>query len=158
MANTKISENTLAVVVTYNRRELLRRCILFLQKQTNLNLEILVVINGSTDGTKEMLKEFNLITIEQENLGAAAGFQRGIDFACKHNFKYCWLMDDDGYPHFQALEKLEDKNYLKSQTLFLKNSQNDKSGYRILSLFGLAEANFKDGKIDEIYTITSKKT
>ena len=106
MANTKISENILAVVVTYNRRELLRRCILFLQKQTNLNLEILVVINGSTDGTKEMLKEFNLITIEQENLGAAAGFQRGIDFACKHNFKYCWLMDDDGYPHFQALDKL----------------------------------------------------
>lgn len=106
MSNTKNSETTLAVVVTYNRRELLRRCILFLKKQSNLNLEILVVINGSTDGTKEMLKEFNLISIEQENLGSAGGFQRGIDFACKYNYKYCWLMDDDGYPHFQALDKL----------------------------------------------------
>ena len=52
--------------------------------------------------------------------------------------------------YFQALEKLEDKNYLKSQTLFLKNSQNDKSGYRILSIFGLAESNYKNGKIDEM--------
>ena len=39
--------------------------------------------------------------------------------------------------YFQALEKLEDKNYLKSQTLFLKNSQNDKSGYIILSILSL---------------------
>ena len=86
------------------------------EKQSNAYLEILVVINGSTDGTKEMLKEFDLITIEQENLGSAGGFQTGIDFACKYNFKYCWLMDDDGYPHFQALDKLithfEERNFL----------------------------------------------
>mgnify|MGYP000163456100 FL=1 len=49
--------------------------------------------------------------------------------------------------YFQALKKLEDKNYLKSQNLFLKNSQNDKSGYGVLSLFGLAETNYKNGKI-----------
>ena len=106
MDNTMKSESTLAIVVTYNRRDLLRRCILSLEKQTNLNLEILVIINGSKDGTKEMLKEFNLITIEQENLGAAGGFQRGIEFACENKYKYCWLMDDDGYPDSQALDKL----------------------------------------------------
>ena len=51
---------------------------------------------------------------------------------------------------FQALEKLEDKNYSESQSLFLNNSQNYKSGYSILSLFGLAESNYQNGKIDEM--------
>ena len=52
--------------------------------------------------------------------------------------------------YFQAIEKLEDKNYLKSHSLFLNNSQNHKSGYSILSLFGLAETNYQKGKIDEM--------
>ena len=52
--------------------------------------------------------------------------------------------------YFQALEKLEDKNYSKSHNLFLNNSQNHKSGYSILSLFGLAETNYQNGKIDEM--------
>ena len=52
--------------------------------------------------------------------------------------------------YFQALEKLEDKNYSESHNLFLKNSQNDKSGYSTLSLFGLAESNYQNGKIDEM--------
>ncbi len=52
--------------------------------------------------------------------------------------------------YFQALKKLEDKNYLKSYNLFLNNSQNNKSGYGILSLFGLAESNYQNGKIDQM--------
>ena len=52
--------------------------------------------------------------------------------------------------YFQALEKLEDKNYSESHDLFLKNSQNDKSGYSTLSLFGLAESNYQNKKIDEM--------
>ena len=52
--------------------------------------------------------------------------------------------------YFQALEELEDKNYSESHNLFLKNSQNDKSGYGTLSLFGLAESNYQNMKIDEM--------
>ena len=52
--------------------------------------------------------------------------------------------------YFQALEELEDKNYSESHDLFLKNSQNDKSGYGTLSLFGLAESNYQNMKIDEM--------
>ena len=52
--------------------------------------------------------------------------------------------------YFQALEKLEDKNYSKSHSLFLNNSQNHTNGYSILSLFGLAETNYQNGKIDEM--------
>ena len=52
--------------------------------------------------------------------------------------------------YFKALEELEDKNYSESHDLFLKNSQNDKSGYSTLSLFGLAESNYQNKKIDEM--------
>ena len=52
--------------------------------------------------------------------------------------------------YFEAIENLEDKNYSKSKELFLKNAENYEGGYKMLSLFGLAESNFKDGKIDEM--------
>ena len=52
--------------------------------------------------------------------------------------------------YFQAIENLEEKNFSVSQSLFLNNSQKHKSGYSILSLFGLAEINYQNGKIDEM--------
>ena len=52
--------------------------------------------------------------------------------------------------YFQALENLEEKNYSISHSLFLNNSQNHKNGYSILSIFGLAESNYQNGKIDEM--------
>ena len=52
--------------------------------------------------------------------------------------------------YFEALEKLENKKYSKSQSLFSKNSQINNNGYRMLSLFGMAESNFQNGKIDEM--------
>ena len=52
--------------------------------------------------------------------------------------------------YLNALEKLENKNYSISKNIFLKNIENNKSGYRMLSLFGLAESNYKDGKIDKM--------
>ncbi len=52
--------------------------------------------------------------------------------------------------YFQALEELENKNYSKSLSLFFNNSQNHKSGYSFLSIFGLAETNFQNGKINEM--------
>ena len=52
--------------------------------------------------------------------------------------------------YFQALEELENKNFKKILSLFLNNSQNHKSGYRILSLFGLAELNYQNGKTNKM--------
>ena len=52
--------------------------------------------------------------------------------------------------YFEALEKLENEKYSQSGNLFFKNSENHKDGYKMLSLFGLAESNYKDGKIDEM--------
>ena len=46
------------VVVNWNRRELLRSCLESLAHQTHPSFEIIVVDNGSTDGSAEMVRTF----------------------------------------------------------------------------------------------------
>ena len=47
-----------AVVVTYNRKALLKQCIEHILMQEGEEPDILVVDNHSTDGTKELIKSF----------------------------------------------------------------------------------------------------
>lgn len=73
-----------AVVVTYNRVNLLQRVVKALESQTIGLYKILVVNNGSTDGTKEWLdSQTNLTVIHQDNVGGSGGFYRGINEASK---------------------------------------------------------------------------
>ena len=51
---------------------------------------------------------------------------------------------------FNALQKLEEKKYEESSKIFLKSSTEENEGYRLLSLFGLAETNYKKGNIKEM--------
>ena len=51
---------------------------------------------------------------------------------------------------FNAIENLENKRYEESSKIFLKSSNEDNEGYRVLSLFGLAETNYKMGNINEM--------
>ncbi len=97
----------LAAIVTHNRCKLLERCINHLQTQTRLPDLILVVNNGSTDATVDMLMRRNIQYITQENLGSAGGWNRCISYALEHHFDAVWLMDDDGFPNPSALERLE---------------------------------------------------
>ena len=51
---------------------------------------------------------------------------------------------------FSGIEKLEKKEFLSSIEIFSKGVDQDHKGYKTLSLFGIAEANFKIGKVDEM--------
>lgn len=95
----------LAAVVTYNRLELLKRCISHLQKQTYLP-DIVIINNSSTDGTEAFLQEAGINYITQENLGSSGGWHRAIAEALEKNYDYIWLMDDDGFPDSNALQIL----------------------------------------------------
>lgn len=96
-----------AVVVTYNRLELLKRVITALKSQTVPVDKIIVINNGATDGTKEWLdSQESLITIHQENIGGAGGFYRGIKEAMTTEAEWIWCMDDDVFPTSQCLEQL----------------------------------------------------
>jgi rhamnopyranosyl-N-acetylglucosaminyl-diphospho-decaprenol beta-1,3/1,4-galactofuranosyltransferase len=99
-----------AVVVTFNRKDLLRECLDALLAQTRPLDSILVVDNASNDGTREMLEsryagKVNRIQMVH-NVGGAGGFYRGLRWAHGHGAEWIWLMDDDGLPAPDALEQL----------------------------------------------------
>ena len=97
-----------AVVVTYNRRELLAECLDRAQNQSRSLDQLLVVDNASTDGTADMLAErrgVKMLRLE-ENLGAAGGFERGVEWAVDRGYDWVWLMDDDTLAEPDCLELL----------------------------------------------------
>ena len=59
-------------------------------------------------------------------------------------------LEESSQQFFNALEKLEEKKYEESFKIFLKSSTEENEGYRVLSLFGLAETNYKKGHIKEM--------
>lgn len=98
-----------AVIVTYNRKELLVGAIDSLKSQT-YPLDILVVNNGSTDGTFELLKDLpGISVINQDNVGGAGGFFTGIKYAVENEYDFSWVMDDDVIADPKALENLISK-------------------------------------------------
>ncbi len=100
-------DKVIAVVVTYNRQILLAQCVSALRKQTRKIDKILVINNGSTDQTENWLRsQPDIDFITQENLGGAGGFYTGIKTAFEQLYTWVWLMDDDGYPKEDSLEKL----------------------------------------------------
>jgi len=97
----------LAAVVTHNRSKLLLRCTEYINNQTRRPDGIVVIDNGSTDNTANMLDKHNIRCIKQENLGSAGGWKRCIQVALDEGFDAIWLMDDDGFPDVKSLGKLE---------------------------------------------------
>lgn len=108
---TSMNKKIAAVVVTYNRKELLKENIECLLSQTSTVPDILIIDNHSTDGTKEYIQKF----IDNKsikyydtgaNLGGAGGFSYGIKKAAESGYDYIWVMDDDCMPTESALKEL----------------------------------------------------
>ncbi|MFB9993216.1 glycosyltransferase [Deinococcus oregonensis] len=99
---------TAAIVVTYNRKELLTRCLNLLLEQTAVLEHIYVIDNASTDGTPEAIPQDPRITHVrlERNLGGAYGFSYGVEEAMKADHRFLWLMDDDCLPEPEALAEL----------------------------------------------------
>lgn len=103
-----------AVVVTYNRCELLVHCIEHLHVQKlpgGMQLDVLVVDNASTDDTLYALTPFideGSITYYNTgaNLGGAGGFAFGMRVAVEAGYDLLWVMDDDCLPAPTALDAL----------------------------------------------------
>jgi GT2 family glycosyltransferase len=102
--------NICAVVVTYNRIELLKELINSLRSQTIKLEKIIIVNNGSLDYTGNWLaQQKDLYVIEQENTGSSGGQYTGIKSAYELNMEWIWVMDDDVIPELNCLEKLIQK-------------------------------------------------
>ena len=152
-----------AIVVTYNRKKLLRESIESLQNQTVNNFDILVVDNASTDNTKEYISD--LIDSQQilyentgANLGGSGGFNFGLKAACERGYQYVWLMDDDTMPTPTALaellkaDQLLDGNYgyLASEVLFTDGQPCKMNGQKIYKKWSDESQYIKDGLVRTI--------
>lgn len=70
-----------AIIATYNRGHIVSEAIESILHQTYQNLEVIVVDDGSTDDTREKLKQYSgrIRVVHQQNLGPAAAWNRGIE-------------------------------------------------------------------------------
>ncbi|MDY6051757.1 MAG: glycosyltransferase [Rothia sp. (in: high G+C Gram-positive bacteria)] len=97
-------ERIVAVVVTYNRRELLAQTLAGIEDGALTPDTVIIVNNASTDGTEEFLRNYqsslatDIVNLPQ-NVGGAGGFTVGIDRALsRHAADLVWVMDDDTEP------------------------------------------------------------
>ncbi|MCW3074117.1 MAG: hypothetical protein JWP69_1186 [Flaviaesturariibacter sp.] len=134
-----------ALIVTYNRLQLLQECIQSIRLQSSRVSQIVVVNNSSTDGTTEWLQlQPDVLMVLQPNGGGSAGFHRGIKEAVALNPDWIWVMDDDTIPSQRALAaltsvlgKLEDKpfttGFLSSKVVWTDGAQHNKNTTPFLS-------------------------
>lgn len=102
--NIKIS----LIVPCYNIREYLPRCIESILAQTYKNLEIILISDGSTDGTDEVIREYakkdsRIIPIFKQNSGVSDTRNRGLDIATGD---YIGFVDGDDYIEPEMYETL----------------------------------------------------
>lgn len=109
----KVQSTIATVIVTHNRREQLCNCLYYVSSQTHCVDYVIVVDNASTDNSQDYIRQqglFDKLTIKwvtlSDNEGGAGGFARGIEEALDLGVDYIWLMDDDGYPDLNCLQKL----------------------------------------------------
>ena len=94
------------VIPNWNRQALLRACLQSLAAQTLLDFEVIVVDNGSTDGSPEMiLAEFagTVLIRNAENRGFCAAVNQGIRQA---RGTYIALLNNDAEADSRWLEEL----------------------------------------------------
>ncbi len=106
-----MKNSVVAVVVTYNRLEKLKRCLAALAASDS-PCDVLVVDNASTDGTTDWLASAQSDTVSVvntgKNIGGAGGFNVGVREAVGRGYEFIWLMDDDCMVHPDSLSRLSE--------------------------------------------------
>ncbi len=106
------------VVLTYNRKNLLNKCILSLLQQTYEGFEIIILDEFSNDGTGDLIKDFcknnsNITLLQREKKGLGYGRNMGIIAATGDIIAF---IDDDEEAH---------KNWLYNGVQALKQNNAD---------------------------------
>jgi glycosyltransferase involved in cell wall biosynthesis len=90
------------IIPTYNRSALLQKAIDSVLNQTHVNLELIVVDDGSDDDTGALLDRYKkksakkILVIHQNNKGPAAARNRGIS---ESSAEYIAFLDSDDWLH-----------------------------------------------------------
>ncbi len=101
------------IIPVYNVERYLRECLDSILNQSLADLEIILINDGSTDSSLNILEEYaekdsRFIVVSQENQGAGTARNRGIELA---KGEYLAFVDPDDYIETDAMEILY--NYIK---------------------------------------------
>lgn len=94
------------IVPVYNVEKYVRACLQSITEQTYKNLEIIVVDDGSTDGSKRIINgvsDRRITVISRENGGLSAARNTGIEAATGN---YLYFVDSDDLVNLYAVEEL----------------------------------------------------
>ncbi|SIR25398.1 glycosyltransferase family 2 protein [Pontibacter lucknowensis] len=97
------------VIPVFNRKEYTRDCLQSLRKQTDQRFKVIIVDDGSTDGTEDMLREeFPEVEVLKGsgNLFWTAGVNMGIRHALKQDAQLIMTMNNDVITDERLLEKM----------------------------------------------------
>ena len=97
------------IVPVYNTEKYLKKCLDSLFNQTYKDFEIIVVNDGSTDKSSNIISKYqkkykNIIVINKENEGLSMARNRGVQ---KSSGKYIIFVDSDDYVSNKLLEEVD---------------------------------------------------
>lgn len=110
-------ENVTVIIPVYNSEKYIGKCIESVINQTYKNIKILLINDGSTDKSKEILGKYrseyeNIEVINQNNKGVAVTRNEAI---MKVNTKYLMFIDNDDFIDSNYIEtyinSAEENNY-----------------------------------------------
>ena len=103
---------TLVIIPHFNKLLLLKECLFHLDNQSYKNFDILIVDNGSSDGSSEYiyklsneLSNYHYIFLS-DNMGFAYAVNRGFEFAINNNYDYSILLNNDAYVEDDFVKEL----------------------------------------------------
>ena len=100
----------LAHIHTFNEAAVIERAVAGIERQTRRPDALIIVDNGSTDGTLDRaFPEWVTIIRNPQNVGVSGSIRNGIAYAFEHGFDWIWILDADAVADPEALATLLDE-------------------------------------------------
>lgn len=152
-----MSNSCFVIIVTYNGEVWLRNC-LDSVIESSVPTEILVVDNGSTDGTISILKEYQAHITQlpnSENLGFGAANNMALKVAYDRKASFFFLLNQDAYVEGSTIERLCDFLNANRQYGLASPVQLNGSGTSLDTAFaGYMRKEFSGSFLDDYRNLT----
>ena len=94
------------IIPTYNRSKYITKCLSSVLNQTYKNIEVIIIDDGSTDNTEEIIKTFNDERIRYfKNTNHGIGYSRNFGIE-KATGDYIFFLDSDDYINSDSVDKM----------------------------------------------------